>query len=194
VPEKVRIIDFAESRGLKANTVTAWIVRQKQTNPELWGKALLFEGKEQFILPETEAFELLERKYPFPKPVEVISRDPADVERIDRLQEENKQLALRLAAQAEAAAQLHDLIAEQKGQLVLLEVREQERDAARETAERFENALQKAGEENAVLSAEKGRLEEEKRALEEKLREAEDASKKGFFAFRKWRKSRREEQ
>ena len=186
--ELLKIIDFADSRGIKANTVTAWILRQKAADPDVWDGALSIEKKDQYIDTDSEAFRLLDAKYPAPKPVEVINRSPDDISRISELTEENKRLALRVADQAEAASKLYQALADQQGKVALLEVREQQLDESKAKVQELETIAREAGEQNAVLSAEKASLEADKKALEEKLAEMEEASKMGFFAFRKWRK------
>ena len=191
--EMLKIIDFAESRGLKANTVTAWILRQRAADPVTWESALSIEKKDQYIDIESDAFRLLEAKYPIPKPVEVINRSPDDISKIAELTEENKRLALRVADQAETASKLYQALADQQGKVALLEVREQQLDESNAKLKEFEATAKEAGEKNAVLSAEKAILENEKKKLEEKLDEMEAASKMGFFAYRRWLKSKKGE-
>ena len=125
---KVSISDFARSRGVERTAVNAWIRNHDEVNSECE-----MVGKEKYIDDQSDAFQLLEKQYPFPAPVQIINHDPEDEEeirrlraqvdllhaRLDQVNEENREQLLRLTKLENT-----QLLLEQKS--VDLEKREEE--------------------------------------------------------------------
>lgn len=69
----INISEFSAERNIDRDTVNAWI----RKHPEV-GEACSRKGKEKVIDTESEAYQLLEKQYPLPKPVEVINGVPKE--------------------------------------------------------------------------------------------------------------------
>ncbi|MCR5837357.1 MAG: hypothetical protein K6G88_12705 [Lachnospiraceae bacterium] len=100
--EFVSISDFAESRGQSSGTVNAFI----RKHPEI-DKNCKREGKEKFIEVDSEGYKLLDEKYPYVKPVQIV-QDAGTMQDLIEAQKQiielQKQLneSVKLVAQAEA--------------------------------------------------------------------------------------------
>lgn len=90
----ISITDFASNRGHDRDTVNAYI----RNHPEIQ-KETVKKGKSRYIDTETKAYQLLDKKYPLPKPVEVIEDTEARRQLV-----EAQQLIIRLQQQLVEAA------------------------------------------------------------------------------------------
>lgn len=107
--------DFAEIRGIKPDTVASYI----RKHPEI-AEFTSMEGK--FMVLSDEAVELLEKKYPLPKPVQVIQ----DTESLKKLTVAQEKLT-ELHEKYEALLTKNTELALQAGRVVMLEASEQEK-------------------------------------------------------------------
>lgn len=135
--------EFAEGRGVDYNTVMQWLWRR----PEL-RQQMDKDGKSYVLDPESEAYEELDKKYPPPRPVQIVQ----DEEARQALAEAQKKIEMLQDRLLQAGEQLREL----EGTRLLLEQRNQEveqlqiREAeARGAAERAEAAQKRAEEEAA---------------------------------------------
>lgn len=90
----IAITDFASNRGYDRDTVNAYI----RNHPEIQ-KETVKKGKRRYIDTETKAYQLLDKKYPLLKPVEVIEDTEARRQLV-----EAQQLIIRLQQQLVEAA------------------------------------------------------------------------------------------
>ncbi|MGC2874225.1 hypothetical protein ACDL92_13175 [Ihubacter sp. mB4P-1] len=90
----IAITDFASNRGHDRDTVNAYI----RNHPEIQ-KETVKKGKRRYIDTETKAYQLLDKKYPLLKPVEVIEDTEARRQLV-----EAQQLIIRLQQQLVEAA------------------------------------------------------------------------------------------
>ncbi len=160
---KVSISDFARSRGVERTAVNAWIRNHDEVNSECE-----MVGKEKYIDDQSDAFQLLEKQYPFPAPVQIINHDPEDEAeirklrsqvdalriRLDQVNEENKEHLLRLTKLENT-----QLLLEEKS--TDLEKREAEINELRKQLETVESEREKAALEAARLSGDLKHAEEE---------------------------------
>ena len=163
--EFVSVSKFAESRGQSKGTVNAFI----RKHPEI-EKDCKRDGKEKLIEIDSEGYKILDEKYPFIKPVQVVKDTNAMQDLIDaqkQIIELQKQLneSVKLVAQAEAIK----LMIEDKEALI------EEKDKALNDRD---NDIRSKNDEISNL----------KSKLEEKDAETEKVRKMGFWEFRKWKK------
>ena len=170
----VNINDFAASHGVKANAVRQYIYR----HPEI--QALIQEageGEQQngvsMILGD-EAIELLEKKYPNPRPVEVVEdvethrKLEAALAEINRLQKENADTRIALTkAQGELAA-----IEDKSSRL------EAEKDKLSADAEDARNAAQKAQERAVKAETERDIIVEKANEQQSEIERLRDYTEK----------------
>lgn len=102
-----KIVDFVSERGIQKSAVQMYIKR----HPELFDGHIRIEGNAQ--IADREALSILEKKYPLPKPVEIIT----DTESLQLLADERKKNQELLALIAEMKEQ----VAVAKTQQIMLE-------------------------------------------------------------------------
>lgn len=163
--EFVSISKFAESRGQSKGTVNAFI----RKHPEI-EKNCKRDGKEKLIEVDSEGYKILDEKYPYVKPIQIVQDAGAMQELIEaqkQIIELQKQLneSVKLVAQAEAIK----LMLEDKEALI------EEKDKALNDRD---NDIRSKNDEISDL----------KSKLEEKDAETEKVRKMGFWEFRKWKK------
>lgn len=176
----ITIIEFAEGRNEKPATVAQWIRRHPEMEPYI-----TIQGRELSIDTESEGFRLLEKAYPPLKPVEIVDKD--------LMQDLLKMQKAVIQLQEQLRVQQEQLIGAEKAQL-LLEDRERQLEDAKIDAK-------KAEQKQAALEQEKGEMQRQLDKLRDELQEArqnvaehEMAEQLGFFAFRRWKKSREKKQ
>ena len=199
--------EFAESRNVEYNTLMQWLYRR----PDL-REQMPKEGKFYILDPESEVYDILDRKYPFPRPIQIVQDEEARAE-LAAAQKKIQDLQDRLLQVAPQIARLEtmDLLLEQREQELeeakrdveekMAEVAglKEEREAQKIRAERAEasEAEARAGAEEAraraasletEAAAQKARAEaaeEESRRKEERIEKMENA---GLLArlFRSW--------
>lgn len=109
------LTDFAAARGLKANTVAVYI----NNHPEI-AEHTSMVGK--FKVLDEVAIELLDKKYPLPKPVQVIE----DTESRKKLVEAQQTIILMQQKMLEMAAENKELALKAE-KVLMLEAAEQEK-------------------------------------------------------------------
>ena len=192
--------EFAEGRGVDYNTVMQWLWRR----PEL-RQQMDKDGKSYVLDPESEAYEELDKKYPPPRPVQIVKDEEARL----ALEEAQKKIELLQDRLLQASEQLRELegtrlLLEQRNreyeQLELREARateaaeeaeaakkkaEVEADDARARAEQREKEAREAMEEADRLRA---KAAEAERVAEEAKSRVNQMEKAGLFAriFRSW--------
>ena len=185
--------EFAEGRGIDYSTLMQWLWRHPELRQQM-GK----RGKSYILNPESEVYAELDKKYPPPKPIQVIQ----DEEARQALSDAQKKIEILQDRLLQAGEQLREL----EGTRLLLEQRNQEYEQlkqqeaeAREATEKAEEAKRQA-EETAAEARAQAELQEKaaKEAKEEadRLRvEAEEAKARadkmesaGLIAriFRSW--------
>ena len=188
------ISDFSSIRQQDRGTVNAWIRCHDEVN-----SACQMIGKEKYIDTSSEAYKLLEKQYPLPKPIEIIVDNESRnkllqaQELIIRLQEQLREKDLEIAQKGAVQLLLEDkekqLAAEQEARRL-----DQERSDRRER-EVKEWADQREREAKEQADRERLRAEEAERKLAEaetKAKEAEDKAARmenaGFWARlrKKW--------
>ena len=106
------ITEFAESRNVEAQAVSRYLVRhpQEKASCRKVGKTIELSD---------EAFELLDKQYPLPKPVQVINGVPhEEYEAVQKRLDETKDLLL---AMKDAIAEKEKLLIQQEANVKLLE-------------------------------------------------------------------------
>jgi len=139
-----KISDFAEERNVDRNAVTQYIRRHE----ELFKGHTKIEGNSMFA--DDEAMQLLDKKYPLPKPIEIIEDKESRQELI-----KTQRLVIQLQ---ESLKEAQGLIAKAEATQMLLEDKEIQ-------LEKAEQRLDKA--------------EEEKRRLESKIEELQESLVQG---------------
>lgn len=192
--------EFAASRGVEYNTLMQWLYRR----PDLRGK-MRKEGKSYIIDPGDGIYEVLDKQYPPPKPIQIVQDDEAR----QALAEAQKKIELLQDRLLQASEQLREL----EGTRLLLEHRnreyeqlelreaqateaaeeaeaakkkaEVEADDARARAEQREKEAREAMEEADRLRA---KAAEAERVAEEAKSRVDQMEKAGLFAriFRSW--------
>ena len=174
--------EFAEGRGIDYSTLMQWLWRHPELRQQMEKR-----GKSYILNPESEVYAELDKKYPPPKPIQVIQDDEAR----QALTEAQKKIEALQDRLLQAGEQLREL----EGTRLLLEQRNQEleqlqrREAeAREATEKAEAARKQAEEEAADAKAQVEQREKEAReAREEAVRlrtEAVEAEKAAEDATR----------
>jgi DNA repair exonuclease SbcCD ATPase subunit len=135
--------EFAESRGIDYSTLMQWLWRHPELRQQMGKK-----GKNYILAPESEVYAELDKKYPMPKPIQIVQDDEARQD----LAEARKKIEMLQDRLLQAGEQLREL----EGTRLLLEQRNQEieqlqaREAeARGVAEKAETARKQAEEEAA---------------------------------------------
>lgn len=153
--------EFAASRGVEYNTLMQWLYRR----PDLRGK-MRKEGKSYIIDPGDGIYEVLDKQYPPPKPIQIVQDDEARQD----LAEARKKIEMLQDRLLQAGEQLREL----EGTRLLLEQRNQEieqlqaREAeARGVAEKAETARKQAEEEAADARDQAEQREKEAREARE---------------------------
>ena len=178
--------EFAEGRGIDYNALMQWLWRRPELRNQM-GK----EGKSYVLDPESEVYAALDKKYPPPKPVQIVQ----DEEARQALAEAQKKIEILQDRLLQAGEQLREL----EGTRLLLEQRNQEleqlqlREAeAREAAEKSEAARKQAEVEAGEAKEEADRLRmeaaEAEKAAEEAKARADRMESAGLLAriFRNW--------
>ena len=107
--------DFAEIRGVKPDTVASYI----RNHPEI-AELTSMEGK--FMVLSDEAVDILDKKYPLPKPVQVVQ----DTESLKTLSEAQQTIILMQQKMLEMAAE-NKKLALQAEKVLMLEAAELEK-------------------------------------------------------------------
>lgn len=157
------LIDFAENRNVKVNTITAYIKLHEQ---EFRGHTWLKDRKKWL---DDTAVNLLEQKYPAPKPIQVIEDNEARMQLI-----EAQQLIIQLQQQlVEAAPKI--AWAEQNQKLLEATIKENEMLQVENALKLAESELKVERNEEVVafLKAELEDNWEEEEALRDKIKQLE---------------------
>lgn len=144
--------DFAEMRGVKADTVATYIRR----HPEI-AEHTSTEG--YFMVLDDVAIDMLDKKYPMPKPVQVVQ----DTESLKKLAEAQQTIILMQQKMLEMAAENKEL-ALQAEKVLMLEAAEQEKAEA-------------IGKLEAELEYKNDKIDEEQQAHQTTAAELADAQK-----------------
>lgn len=148
--------EFAESRNVEYNTLMQWLFRRPDLREQMQK-----EGKSYILDPESNVYEILDRKYPFPRPVQIVQDEEARAElaaaqkKIQELQERLIQIAPQLTR-----LESMDLLLEQREQ----ELEKAKKDAEEKTAETEAQKLRAERAEAAEAEARAGAKEAEARA------------------------------
>ena len=165
--EFVSVAKFAESRGQSSGTVNAFI----RKHPEI-EKHCKRVGKEKVIKVDSEGYKILDEKYPYVKPVQIVQ----DTNAMQDLIEAQKQIielqqqlneSVKLVAQAEAIK----LMLEDKEALI------EEKNRSIEDAE-------------SQIKAKNDEIEKLQGEINKKNDENEKVRNMGFWEFRKWKKQK----
>ena len=158
--------EFAESRGIDYSTLMQWLWRRPELRQQMEKR-----GKSYILSSESEVYAELDKKYPPPKPVQIVQ----DEEVRQALAEAQKKIELLQDRLLQAGEQLREL----EGTRLLLEQQNQEfeqlqlREAeAREAAEKAEAARSQAEEEAREAKEETERFRAEAAEAEKAAEEA----------------------
>ena len=178
--------EFAEGRGIDYSTLMQWLWRHPELRQQMEKR-----GKSYILNHESEVYAELDKKYPPPKPIQVIQ----DEEARQALSDAQKKIEILQDRLLQAGEQLREL----EGTRLLLEQRNQEyeqlkqREAeAREAAEKSEAARKQAEVEAGEAKEEADRLRmeaaEAEKAAEEAKARADRMESAGLLAriFRNW--------
>ena len=114
--------EFAESRNVEYNTVMQWLYRRPDLREQMEK-----DGKSYILVPESEIYGILDKKYPFPRPIQIVHDEEARAE-LAAAQKKIQELQDRLLQVARQIARLETID-------LLLEQREQELKEAKKNAE-----------------------------------------------------------
>lgn len=156
----ITISDFAKERAIDRDTVNAWIRNHEEVN-----KACRKAGKEKTIDTSSEAYQLLEKQYPLPRPIQIIE-DTESRQKLIKLQEAYIQLQGKMV---EASNQL----AQAEATKLLLEDKEEQLEKAEKQRDKAEERADKVADELQHFRAE---AEAKIKELEEKLQAEKDKS------------------
>ena len=168
----MKIKDFAEPRNVEVNTIHQYMSRHADDFKGHTRK----EGKTTIL--DDEAVRMLSEVYPLPRPIEVIEDTESRValiaaqQTIIQLQQKYQEAAIALEAR--------------ENKVALLEDRSKEKDAE---VERQRQELEQL---RAKLEAEQEARKASEIALAVERTEKENVKSMGFFAFRKWKKAKKE--
>lgn len=178
--------EFAESRNVEYNALMQWLYRRPNLREQMKK-----DGKSYILDPESKVYEILDKKYPFPRPIQIVQDEEARAE-LAAAQKKIQDLQEKLLQAAPQLARLETMD-------LLLEQREQELEKARDEAEerrseaeaqklRAEEATARAAALEAEAKAQRERAdaaEEDSRQKEERVEKMENA---GLFAriFKSW--------
>lgn len=162
---KKTITEFANERNQDRDTVGRWIRRHPEVD-----KCFFKDGKEKYIDTESEGYALLDKQYPYPKPIQIIE-DTESREQLLRAQSFIIELQEQLREQTKKVA-----LAET--QQLLIETKEKE-------IQRLEESVLEKNLEKDALRTEneriKNELEEKERVLEEKDRELQEMKSRNLW-------------
>ena len=170
-----KVSDFADSRGVKRDTVTTFIRR----------KADLFSGhtqqKQDGLYFDDAAMETLDKKYPLPQPVEVV-KDTRSMELLIAEQAKTAKLQEELMALQKQMSDIQLKLTKAESEKLLLEDKT-ERYAAegKELREKLENQSQELKEKSEGLIETRTKLdyvEQEKERERERAEAAEEELEK----------------
>ena len=114
--------EFAESRNVEYNTLMQWLY----SRPDL-REQMPKDGKSYILDPESGVYEVLDKQYPFPRPIQIVQDEEARAE-LAAAQKKIQELQDRLLQVAPQLARLETID-------LLLEQREQELKEAKKNAE-----------------------------------------------------------
>ena len=172
--------EFAESRGIEYNTLMQWLFRR----PELREK-MPKEGKNYVVAPGDGVYEVLDKKYPFPRPVQIVQDEEARQE----LAEARKKL-LELQ---EAMIAITAKAAQAEAMQMMIEQKDAELEQTKQRAEEAEQEGREAENRARAAEAEADRLRAAVAVAETAAAEAKEQVEKmenaGLFAriFKSWR-------
>lgn len=155
----VNLTEFCESHDVRINAVSNFI----QRNDEI--KKHVFKKGKNTILDE-EAFKLLEKKYPIPKPVQIINGIP-ETEFYKQLEEKDKKIQLKDETIQQLQAKIIQLQNE-KADLMLIN-------------KDFENQTLLLEQNNRIQSTENAKKDEEIKDLKDEI----NKFKPSIFGFYK---------
>ena len=114
--------EFAESRNVEYNALMQWLYRRPNLREQMEK-----DGKSYILDPESKVYEILDKKYPFPRPIQIVQDEEARAE-LAAAQKKIQELQEKLLQAAPQLARLETMD-------LLLEQREQELEKARDEAE-----------------------------------------------------------
>ena len=168
--------EFAESRNVEYNTLMQWLYRRPDLREQMEK-----DGKSYILDPESKVYGILDKKYPFPRPIQIVQDEEARTElaaaqkKIQELQEKLLQVAPQLAR-----LETMDLLLEQRGQE--LEKAKKDTEEIKTEAEaqklRAEEATARAAALEAEAMAQRARAEaaeEDSRQKEERVEKMQNA-------------------
>lgn len=171
--------EFAESRGIEYNTLMQWLFRR----PELRGK-MQKDGKNYVIEPGDDVYEVLNKKYPFPRPIQIVQDEEARQELAETRKKllELQEAMIAMTAKA-AQAETMRLMIEQK-EAELEQTKQRAEEAEKDSQDSKERA-RAAAEEAVQLRTAVEVAEKEAAEAKEKVNRMDQA---GLFAriFRTW--------
>lgn len=133
----IRVIDFAEQRGVKLGTVNQWLNRHKEFN-----KFIKYLNKEKYIKLDSKAFEELDAKYPPTQQVIIETETKRENVLLMELQKQNQKYIELLEETRRLEKANSDLVLEQQKQQLLLEDNEKQKQADQEKIEQLEHSQQ----------------------------------------------------
>ena len=155
--------EFAESRGIEYNTLMQWLFRR----PELRRK-LSKVGKTYIVEPGDEVYEILDEKYPFPRPVQIVQDEEARRELAETRKKlvELQETMIAIASKAARADAMQLMIEQKDEELEQTKRRAEEAEQEGREAESRAKAAEKEVEQLrvAVEAAEKESAEAKERA------------------------------
>lgn len=161
----ISISEFSEERNVDRDTVNAWIRNHPEVNEKCGRK-----GKDKVIDTDSEAYKLLEKQYPLPKPVEVIVDTKSREELVKaqqviiHLQSQNAQLEKELAIADSKQFLLEEKDKQLEQMEKILDDTKNELNLNRQRADQIETELK-----NEVKEL-RERLEESQEQLQEEIR------------------------
>ncbi len=153
-----KVSDFAEERNIDRNAVTQYIRRHPEMfegHTKISGNSLVFDN---------DALELLDKKYPLPKPAIVVDGvSHEEYEELQRKLSDAKDIIMKMQS---ALAENDKLLIQKDADLKLLEAKDNLFSATIEDLKTEKSILQT---EKESLKAEKSALQAEKEALNSKI-------------------------
>lgn len=172
--------EFAESRGIEYNTLMQWLFRR----PELREK-MPKEGKNYVVAPGDGVYEVLDKKYPFPRPVQIVQDEEARQELAEARKKllELQEAMIAITAKAAQAEAMQMMIEQKDAELEQTKRRVEE---AEQEGRDAESRAKAAEEEADRLRAAVEAAEKEAAEAKEQVEKMESA---GLFAriFKNWK-------
>lgn len=164
--------EFAESRNVEYNALMQWLYRR----PELRDQ-MPKEGKSYILDPESNVYDILDKQYPYPKPVQIVQDEEARAE-LAAAQKKIQELQDRLLLITPQLARLETVD-------LLLEQREQELEKAKSEAEDNRTEAEALREE---LAAQKARAEAAEEDARQKAARVQEMASAGLLKriLNKW--------